>query len=84
MNKEVKIEEGREEDKLTTFMKGFFDKVNEYNEANPENPIDIMVLSRDKKGGSSFLIGKTDHLIMELYEVAVRHKGFKEFLMNVK
>lgn len=84
MKEEVKIEKGREEDKLTTFMKDFFDKVNEYNESNPENPIDIMVLSRDKKGGASFLIGNTDHLIMELYEVSVRHRGFKEFLRNVK
>lgn len=84
MKKEVKIEKGREEDKLTTFMKDFFDKVNEYNESNPENPIDIMVLSRDKKGGASFLIGDPDHLIMELYEVSVRNRGFKEFLRNVK
>ena len=84
MKEEVNIEKGREEDKLTTFMKDFFDKVNEYNESNPENPIDIMVLSRDKKGGASFLIGNTDHLIMELYEVSVRHHGFKEFLRNVK
>lgn len=82
--KEVKIEEGREKDTLTLMVKEVYDKVNEYNEKNPENPIDIMVLSRDKKGGSSFLIGKTDHLIIELYEVAVRNKGFKEFLRNVK
>lgn len=82
--KEVQIDKGREEDKLTILTKGFFDKVNEYNKSNPENPIDIMVLSRDKKGGSSFLIGETDPLIMELYEVSVRHRGFKEFLRNVK
>lgn len=84
MKKEVKIEKGREEDKLTTFMKEFFDKVNEYNESNPENQVNIMVLSRDKKGGASFLIGDPDYLIMELYEVSVRHQGFRQFLRNIE
>lgn len=84
MGKTIKIDQGRQEDELTIFMKEFYDKVNEYNESHPENPIDIMVLSRDKLGGASFLIGKVDPIIMELYEVSVRHAGFKEFLRNVK
>lgn len=79
MKEEVKIEKGREEDKLTTFTKEVFDKVNEYNESNPENPIDIMVLSRDKKGGASFMIGEVDSLVKEFYEVMSRHKCFREF-----
>lgn len=84
MGKTIKIDQGRQEDELTIFMKEFYDKVNKYNESHPENPIDIMVLSRDKLGGASFLIGKVDPIIMELYEISVRHVGFKEFLRNVK
>lgn len=83
MDQEVQIDKGREKDTLTLMVKEVFDKINEYNEKNPDNQINMMVLSRDRKGGSSFLIGKTDPLIMELYEVAVRDRGFKEFLRNV-
>ena len=76
---EVKIEKGREDDKLTTFMKEFFDKVNEYNESNPENQVNIMVLSRDKNGGASFMIGEVGSLVKEFYGVMSRHKCFREF-----
>nr|DAL07227.1 MAG TPA: hypothetical protein [Caudoviricetes sp.] len=54
MEKEVKIEEGREKDNLTLMMQEVFEKVNKYNDENPNNEIDIMVLARDKKGGSIF------------------------------
>lgn len=80
---EVNIDNGRERDNLTLMMKDLFDKVNTYNEENPDNPIDIMVLSDDKHGGTSFLIGKVDNLIKELYESASRHEAFIEFIKKV-
>lgn len=80
---EVNIDKGRERDNLTLMMKDLFDKVNTYNEENKDNPIDIMVLSSDKYGGASFLIGEVDNLIRELYESASRHKAFIEFITKV-
>lgn len=79
MKKEVKIEKGREEDKLTTFMKEFFDKVNEYNKQNPDNPINIMLLSRDNNGGASFMIGEVGSLVKDMS----RHECFREFFKKV-
>lgn len=81
--KEVNIENGRERDNLTLMMKDLYDKVNTYNEENPDNQIEIMLLSRDKNGGASFLIGEVDNLVMELYEAARRHKSFTEFINKV-
>ncbi len=80
---EVNIDKGRERDNLTLMMKDLFDKINTYNEENPDKPIDIMVLSRDKHGGASFLIGEVDNLIRELYESASRHKAFIEFITKI-
>lgn len=80
---EVNIEKGRERDKLTLMMKDLYDKINTYNEENPDNQIDIMVLSRDNNGGVSFLIGKVDNLIRELYESTSRHKSFTEFIAKL-
>lgn len=81
--KEVNIDKGRERDNLTLMMKDLFDKVNTYNEENPDNPIDVMVLSSDKHGGASFLIGEVDNLIRKLYESATRHEAFIEFIKKV-
>ena len=81
--KEVNIDKGRERDNLTLMMKDLFDKVNTYNEENPDNQIDVMVLSRDKHGGASFLIGEVDNLIRELYESASRHDAFIEFIKKI-
>lgn len=81
--KEVNIENGRERDNLTLMMKDLYDKVNTYNEENPDNQIEIMLLSRDNNGGASFLIGEVDNLVMELYEAARRHKSFSEFINKV-
>lgn len=81
--KEVNIEKGREKDNLTLIMKDLFDKINTYNEENPNNQIEVMVLSKDNNGGASFLIGKVDNLVMELYEAARRHKSFTEFINKV-
>jgi hypothetical protein len=76
---EVKIEKGRDKDSLTIMMKEIFDKVNEYNKQNPGNPINIMLLSRDNKGGASFMIGEVGPLVKEFYEVMSRHGCFREF-----
>lgn len=81
--KEVNIEKGRERDNLTLMMKDLYDKINTYNEENPDNQIEVMVLSKDNNGGASFLIGEVDNLVMELYEVARRHKSFSEFISKV-
>lgn len=81
--KEVNIEKGRERDNLTLIMKDLFDKINTYNDENPNNQIEVMVLSKDNNGGASFLIGKVDNLVMELYEAARRHKSFTEFINKV-
>ena len=81
--KEVNIDKGRERDNLTLMMKDVFDKINTYNEENLDNPIDIMVLSRDKHGGASFIIGEVDTLIRELYESASRHEAFIEFIKKI-
>lgn len=81
--KEVNIENGREKDNLTLMMKDLYDKINTYNEENPNNQIEIMVLSKDNHGGASFLIGEVDNLVMELYEAARRHKSFTEFINKV-
>lgn len=81
--KEVNIENGRERDNLTLIMKDLYDKINTYNEENPNNQIEVMVLSKDNRGGASFLIGEVDNLVMELYEAARRHKAFTEFINKV-
>lgn len=81
--KEVNIENGRERDNLTLIMNDLYDKINTYNEENPNNQIEVMVLSKDNNGGASFLIGEVDNLVMELYEVARRHKAFTEFINKV-
>lgn len=81
--KEVNIEKGREKDNLTLIMKDLYDKINTYNDENPNNQIEVMVLSKDNHGGASFLIGKVDNLVIELYEAARRHKSFTEFINKV-
>lgn len=83
MKKEVKIEKGREEDSLTIMMKEIFDKVNEYNKQNPDNPINMMLLSRDNNGGASFMIGEVGSLVKEFYEVMSRHECFREFFKKL-
>lgn len=81
--KEVNIEKGREKDNLTLMMKDLYDKVNTYNEENPNNQIEVMVLSRDNNGGASFLIGKVDNSVRELYESTSRHQSFTEFIAKL-
>lgn len=83
MEKEVKIEEGREKDNLTLMMHEVFEKVNKYNDENPGNEIDIMVLACDKKGGASFLIGDPDKIVHELLEMTTRHPGFRQFIRSI-
>ena len=83
MEKEVKIEEGREKDNLTLMMQEVFEKVNKYNDENPDNEIDIMVLARDKKGGASFIIGDTNNIVHELWELTTYHPAFIQFIRSI-
>lgn len=83
MKKEVKIEKGRDKDSLTIMMKEIFYKVNEYNKQNPDNPINMMLLSRDNNGGASFMIGEVGSLVKEFYEVMSRHECFREFFKKL-
>lgn len=84
MEKEVRIDSGLEEDQRTLLLKEIYDKINEYNEKNPDRELDVMVLAIDKEGGSSFFIGSIRKIVMELIEVSSRHPAFDGFIKYVK
>ncbi len=83
MDKEVQIDRGREKDTLTLMVKELYDKINEYNEKNPDNQINIMVISSDTKGGASFIIGKVDILVKEFYKDMSKHQCFRQFFKRL-
>ena len=83
MNKEVQIDKGREKDTLTLMVKEVYDKVNEYNEKNPENQINMIVISRDTKGGASFMIGEVGILVNQFYKDMGKHQCFREFFKRL-
>lgn len=84
MKKDIQIDAGLKEDKRTVFLKNFYDAVNEFNKNNPEEALDIMVLSSNSQGGTSFLIGEVDPIIREIQEVSLGNPGFSEFIHKLK
>lgn len=83
MDKEVQIDRGREKDTLTLMVKELYDKINEYNEKNPDNQINIMVISSDTKGGASFMVGEVDILVNQFYKDMSRHQCFRQFFKRL-
>ena len=76
---EIIIEKGREKDELHDLSYEFFNAVNEYNKEHTDQA-HVVVLARDSKGGSSFMVGDTEMFVKEFCESALIHKGFLDLL----
>ena len=76
---EIIIEKGREKDELTALIHGFYKSVSEYNKEHAGNA-HVVVLARDSKGGTGFMIGDIETCAKEFLLCASRHESFLNLL----
>ena len=76
---EINIEKGREKDELTALTYGFFKSVSEYNKEHADHA-HVVVLARDSKGGTGFMIGDIETCAKEFLSCASRHESFLSLL----
>ena len=76
---EIIIEKGREKDELHALSYEFFNAVNEYNKEHTDQA-HVVVLARDSKGGTGFMIGDIETCAKEFLLCASRHESFLNLL----
>lgn len=79
---EIIIENDRETDELSSLVHEFFNTINKYNEEH-EDKANVVVLSRNSKGGTSFIVGNTEIQVKEFLKSVVKHEGFHNFLIGI-
>ena len=79
---EIIIEKGRETDELTALIHGFYKSVSEYNKEHADHA-HVVVLARDSKGGTGFMVGDTKTCVKEFLESASRHESFLNLLKGI-
>ena len=76
---EIVIGKGRETDELTALVHGFYKSVSEYNKEHADHA-HVVVLARDSKGGTGFMIGDIETCAKEFLSWASRHESFLNLL----
>ena len=76
---EIIIEKGRETDELTALICGFYKSASEYNKEHADHA-HVVVLARDSKGGTGFMIGDIETCAKEFLLCASRHESFLNLL----
>ena len=76
---EIIIEKGREKDELHALSYEFFNAVSEYNKEHADHA-HVVVLARDSKGGTGFMIGDIETCAKEFLSCASRHESFLSLL----
>ena len=79
---EIIIEKGRETDELTTLAYGFYKSVSEYNKEHADHA-HVVVLARDSKGGTGFMVGDIEMCVKEFLSCASRHESFLSLLKGI-
>lgn len=79
---EIIVEEGREKDELSSLVQGFFNTINKYNEEH-EDKANVVVFTRNSKGGTSFIVGNTEIQVKEFLKSAVKYEGFHNLLIGI-
>ena len=79
---EIIIEKGRETDELTALVHGFYKSVSEYNKEHADHA-HVVVLARDSKGGTGFMVGDIEMCVKEFLSCASRHESFLSLLKGI-